>query len=59
VVIKKITKRWWILTSDDGIISLTFFGESKGEVVQKFRAYIRDHQLEQIRYTPKGLRGLG
>ena len=59
MVIKKITKRWWILTSDDGIISLTFFGESKGEVVQKFRAYIRDYQLESIRYTPKGLRGLG
>lgn len=58
MVIKKITERWWILTSNDGFLSLTFFGESKGEVLGKFNAYIRDHQLEQIRYKPKGLRGL-
>lgn len=58
MVIKKITERWWILTSDDGYLALTFFGESKGEVVQKFKAFVRDHELERIRYKPKGLRSL-
>lgn len=56
MVIKKITPKWWILTSDDGFLSLTFFGISKGEVLGRFNAYIRDHELEKIRYTPKGLR---
>jgi len=55
VVIKKITPKWWILTSDNGLLSLTFFGISKGEVLGRFNAYIRDHDLEKIRYTPKGL----
>jgi hypothetical protein len=57
MVIKQITDRWWTLTSDDGFLNLTFFGESKGEVLQRFNAYIRDHQLEKVRYRPKGLRG--
>lgn len=56
MVIKKITPKWWILTSDDGFLSLTFFGISKAEVLGRFNAFIRDYELEKIRYTPKGLR---
>jgi hypothetical protein len=56
MVIKKITPKWWILTADDGFLGLTFFGESKGEVLGKFNAYIRDYQLESIRYTPKKIK---
>lgn len=56
MVIKKITEKWWTLTSDDGVLSLTFFGMSQAEVLHRFKSYIRDHDLEAIRYTPKGLR---
>lgn len=56
MVIKKITEKWWTLTSDDGVLSLTFFGMSQAEVLHRFKSYIRDHELEKIRYTPKGLK---
>lgn len=56
MIIKQITPKWWTLTSDDGFLALTFFGMSKAEVLHKFQSYVRDHDLENIRYTKKNLR---
>lgn len=49
MVVKQIKPDWWCLTSDDGIRRLMFFGQSRAEVIGKFRAWIRYHDLERIR----------
>ena len=55
MVIKKIGERWYSLRSTcDGETSLLWFGYSRAEVLQKFRSYIRDRDLENVRYKPKG-----
>lgn len=56
MVLKKIHDRWWMLTSDDGVVKLTWFGQTKEEVVGRFKRYIRELDLEKVRYRPKGLR---
>ena len=56
MVLKKITDKWWLLESDDGIVKRTYFGRSKAEVVGRFKSHIRDMDLEKIRRTPKGVR---
>ena len=54
MVLKKISERWWMLTSDDGVVKLTWFGYSRGEVLGRFNAYIRSIDLDKIRYKPRG-----
>jgi hypothetical protein len=54
MVLKKIHDRWWMLTSDDGIVRLTWFGQTKEEVVGRFNRYIRELDLDKIRYRPRG-----
>lgn len=54
MVITEITKDWWLLTSD-GERRLAFFGYSRAEVLGKFRAYLRDYDLERIRVVKKGV----
>ena len=54
MVIKKVSTYWWMLTSDDGLVKLTWFGQTKKEVLGRFRAYIRFIELNKIRYQPKG-----
>ena len=53
MVLKKINDRWWILQSDDGVVKLTWFGETKAEVVGRFNMYIRSLDLDKIRYKPR------
>ncbi len=53
MVLKKIHDRWWMLTSDDGLVRLTWFGYSKQEVMGRFKSYIRELDLDKIRYTPR------
>lgn len=53
MVLKKINDRWWILTSDDGFIKLTWFGNSKSEVLGRFNSYIRSLDLDKLRYNRK------
>lgn len=55
MVLKKINDRWWMLTSDDGLVKLTWFGYSKEEVIGRFNSYIRNVDLDRIRYRPKGV----
>lgn len=55
MVLKQLKPRWWVLTSDDGQLKLTWFGESRDEVLDKFRAYIRDLEMDRIRCVPKRL----
>lgn len=54
MVMKKISEHWWMLTSDDGLVKLTWFGQTRGEVLGRFNAYIRSIDLDKIRYKPKG-----
>jgi len=56
MVLKKITDKWWMLKSDDGYVCKTWFGYSKEEVLGQFKSYIRDLDLDKIRYRPKGVR---
>jgi hypothetical protein len=56
MVIKQIKPDWWSLTSSDGEQTLLWFGQSRAEVLQKFRSWIRDADLEKVRYRPKGER---
>jgi len=54
VVIKKIGDNWFSLKSTcDGETSLLWFGYSRAEVLQKFRSYIRDRDLENVRYKKR------
>lgn len=50
MVLKKVNDRWWVLTSDDGETKLTWFGQTKAEVMGKFVSYIRNLDLDRIRY---------
>lgn len=54
MVLKKINDQWWVLTSDDGVVKLTWFGYSKEEVMGRFRSYIQNLDLDKIRYRPRG-----
>lgn len=54
MVLKKIHDRWWMLTSDDGEVRLTWFGQTKEEVVGRFRRYIRELDLDKVRYRQRG-----
>jgi len=56
IMLKKINDRWWMLTSDDGVIKLTWFGQTKEEVMGRFRSYIREIDLDKVRYRPRGAR---
>ena len=57
VVIKKIKDGWYSLTSSgEGMRTLVWFGYSREEVLQKFRSYIRERDLESVRYQPKGIK---
>jgi len=56
MVIKQIKERWWSLTSSDGEQTLLWFGQSRAEVLHKFRSWLRDADLEKVRYRPKGER---
>jgi hypothetical protein len=57
MVIKQISEKWYSLTSTcDGETPLLWFGYSRAEVLQKFRSYIRDRDLENVRYKPRGRR---
>lgn len=54
VVIKQIGERWWMLTSScAGEKDLIWFGYSRAEVLQKFRGYIRDMDLDKITCKPR------
>lgn len=55
MVLKKIHDKWWMLTSDDGVVKLTWFGYSREEVLGRFRSYIQNLDLDKIRYRPKGV----
>lgn len=55
MIIKQIKDRWWSLTSDDGEVRLIWFGQTKEEVVAKLNRYIRELDLDKIRYRPRGL----
>jgi hypothetical protein len=53
VVLKKISEHFWMLQSDDGLVKLTWFGATRGEVLGRFNAYIRSVDLDRIRYKPR------
>jgi hypothetical protein len=56
VVIRKISDNWYSLKSScDGLPTLLWFGYSREEVLQKFRSYIRERDLDNVRYQPKGI----
>jgi len=55
MVLKKISEKWWMLSSDDGVVKLTWFGCSKSEVIGRFNSYIRSLDLDKIRYKQKHL----
>lgn len=50
MVLKKVSEHFWMLQSDDGVVKLTWFGATKGEVLGKFNAYITSVALDTIRY---------
>ena len=54
VVLKKVSEHFWMLQSDDGLVKLTWFGATRGEVLGRFNAYIRSVDLDKIRYRPRG-----
>lgn len=53
MVLRKINDKWWMLTSDDGLVKLTWFGYSRAEVIGRFNSYIRSVDLEKIRFVKK------
>ncbi len=53
MVLKKISDHFWMLTSDDGVVRLTWFGSTRDEVMGRFNAYIRSLDLDKIRYKPR------
>jgi len=53
VVLKKVSEHFWMLQSDDGLVKLTWFGATRGEVLGRFNAYIRSVDLDRIRYKPR------
>jgi len=53
MVLKKISEHFWMLTSDDGVVRLTWFGATRDEVMGRFNAYIRSLDLDKIRYKPR------
>lgn len=57
MVIKQIKNNWYSLKSTcDGETSLLWFGYSRAEVLQKFRSYIRNRDLENLRLKPRGIK---
>lgn len=53
MVLKKISENFWMLQSDDGLVKLTWFGATRGEVLGRFNAYIRSVDLDRIRYKSR------
>jgi hypothetical protein len=53
MVLKQISTHFWMLQSDDGLVKLTWFGATRGEVLGRFNAYIRSVDLDRIRYKPR------
>ena len=53
MVLRKINDKWWMLTSDDGLVKLTWFGYSRAEVIGRFNSYIRSVDLQKIRFVKK------
>ena len=53
MVLKKISDHFWMLTSDDGVVKLTWFGSTRDEVMGRFNAYIRNVDLDRIRYKKR------
>lgn len=57
MVIRQIGEKWYSLSSScAGEKNLLWFGYSRAEVLQKFRSYIRDMDLDKIRYQPRGIK---
>lgn len=54
MVLKKINDRWWMLSSDDGVVRLAWFGQTREEVLGRFNGYMRSVDLEKIRYRKRG-----
>jgi hypothetical protein len=53
MVLKKVSEHFWMLSSDDGLVKLTWFGATRGEVLGRFNAYIRSVDLDRIRYKSR------
>jgi len=53
MVLKQISSHFWMLSSDDGLVKLTWFGSTRGEVLGRFNAYIRSVDLDRIRYKKR------
>ena len=47
MTIKQITDRWFVLKTE----GLVFFGYSRGHVLHKYHAWVREYDLKQIRNT--------
>jgi len=53
MVLRQISENFWMIQSDDGVVKLTWFGATKGEVLGRFNAYIRSLDLDRIRFKKK------
>jgi hypothetical protein len=49
MLIKEIKSNWYMLTSDDEVCGLVWFGYSKAEVIGKFTSWLRRKDLERLR----------
>lgn len=49
MLIKEIKSDWYMLTSDSDSGKLVWFGYTRGEVIGKFSAWLRFHDLSKLR----------
>lgn len=49
VSMTRIGEWWWKLETEFNERKLVFFGQTEGEVLGKYRAYIRRWELEKVR----------
>ena len=48
--IRQVKSDWYVLTSEaDDQVTLTFFGQSKAEVIGKFRKWVRAYDMIKLR----------
>ena len=45
MTIKEVSQKWFVLKTE----GLVFFGYSRGHVMQKYRAWVREYDLKQMR----------
>lgn len=45
MTIKEVGDKWFVLKTE----GLVFFGYSRGHVMQKYRAWVREYDLKQMR----------